>query len=123
LVFTAEIQCDEAELAELRRQLEQWLETQGLPTQPAFHVKLVAHEAAKNAIKHSEPCDRVKVRAEARDDEVVLEVIDTNAEPWELEAVTADDRRGLWLIEVLARRMETFPTHEGTALVIALPAG
>jgi hypothetical protein len=83
-------------------------------------VKLVVHEAAKNAIAHSDPCEHVEVEAEVAQDEVVVQVADTNAEPWELHPENDDELRGLTLIRRLTRRMEVVALRRGTALGAAV---
>jgi anti-sigma regulatory factor (Ser/Thr protein kinase) len=120
--FVTYIQCEESELALLRERLAQWLDAHGVASELGFHVKLVAHEAAKNAVEHSEPCDRVEVRLDLDDDEVVVVVVDTNADPWELASSQRDESalHGLTLIRGLSRRVETLPADSGTALVMTL---
>jgi len=114
------IKCRQSELPGLRARLGEWLETVAVRPQTAFDVLLATHEAAKNAIAHAEPCDSVNVRATIEEDDVVVEVVDTNAEPWELDAGNGAELRGLSLIHALARHVETVQQPEGTALVMLI---
>lgn len=118
--FVTFIQCDPAELPTLRSQLGRWLAAQQLPPRTAFHVKLAAHEVAKNVIDHSAPCDFVKVRAVVAENDVVVEVFDTSPEPVDLEPPETGEVNGLALVEGLARRVEAVPRQSGTALVVVL---
>jgi hypothetical protein len=49
----------------------------------------------------------------------VIEVIDTNDEPWELDSGNGAEIRGVTLIHALARHVETVQP-EGTALVMLI---
>jgi two-component sensor histidine kinase len=118
--FVTSIQCRHTELPALRAGLAQWLETERVAPQAAFDVMLATHEAAKNAIAHAAPSDFIKVRAALEDDDVVIEVTDTNAEPWELDSGNGAELRGLTLIHTLARHVETVQQPEGTALVMLI---
>jgi two-component sensor histidine kinase len=118
--FAAEIECDRDELPGLRAELDEWLAEQDVSPQTAFQVKFVAHEAAKNAIDHADPCDHVHVMASVAKDVVVVRVADTNAEPWELHPANDDEARGLALIGALAKRVDVMPLRRGTALVAAI---
>ena len=121
-MFAVEIECRADELAGLRTALDEWLSRQQVAGHTAFHVKLVTHEAAKNAIEHSDPCEHVAICAELAEGEIVVQVADTNVEPWELRPATDDQLRGLTLIELLARRVRVVPLQpHGTALVAAVP--
>lgn len=105
----------------LRNQLGSWLDEKQLTAQLAFEVKLVAHEAAKNAIDHSEPCDQVKIYADIDHDEVVVQVVDTNARPWEPQAaINPTELSGLDLIRALTRELSVVQKNEGTALIMVL---
>jgi two-component sensor histidine kinase len=100
------IDCQTEQLVALRNQLGSWLDKQQLTAQLAFEVKLVVHEAAKNAIDHSQPCDRVKVYANVDHDEIVVQVVDTNAQPWEPQVASdQSELRGLDLIRALTRQL------------------
>src|SRR4051794_26036021 len=110
------IDCDAEQLPVLREQLGSWLHEQHLTAELAFQVKLVAHEAAKNAIDHSDPCDHVKIYAEVDDEEIVVHVVDTNARPWEPQDVTGQtELHGLELIRALTHQMGVVRKDEGTA--------
>jgi anti-sigma regulatory factor (Ser/Thr protein kinase) len=105
----------------LREHLGTWLLEQHVAAQLAFEVKLVAHEAAKNAIDHSDPCDHVNVYAEVDRDEIVVRVGDTNAHPWEPRAVTAtSELHGLELIRALTRKMSVVRNDDGTTIIMLL---
>jgi anti-sigma regulatory factor (Ser/Thr protein kinase) len=112
------IECRQSELPALREQLGNWLDEVRVPEGPAFHAKLVTHEAAKNAIAHAGPGDQVKVRATLEEDDIVIEVLDTNGEPWELDGSESAELRGVTLIHGLARHVETVHQDGGTALVM-----
>jgi anti-sigma regulatory factor (Ser/Thr protein kinase) len=85
-----------------------------------FEVKLVAHEAARNAIEHSEPCDHVKIYTVVDPDEIVVQVVDTNDRLWQPQAATNQtELRGLELIRALTQQM-TVVHNEGTALIMVL---
>ena len=114
--FDTSIQCRQNELSVLRGRLNEWLATAGVPEKTAFDVLLATHEAAKNAIAHAGPSDFVNVRASIEEDDVVIEVIDTNDEPWELDSGNGAEIRGVTLIHALARHVETVQQPEGTAL-------
>jgi anti-sigma regulatory factor (Ser/Thr protein kinase) len=112
------IECRQSELPVLREQFGQWLESVRVPPKASFHAKLVTHEAAKNAIAHARPVDLVKVRAAVDEEDIVIEVLDTNGEPWELDSANDAEIRGLTLIYGLARHVETVQHPDGTALVM-----
>src|SRR4051794_2533397 len=118
--FATSIECRQSELPGLRAQLAEWLDAVQVPRQAAFDVMLATHEAAKNAIAHADPCDSVNVRAKLEEDDVVVEVVDTNAEPWELDSGNGAELRGLTLIHALARHVETVQQPEGTTLVMLI---
>lgn len=119
-MFATSIRCREAELPALRSQLSDWLEAMRVPAQTRFDVLLATHEAAKNAIAHAGPSDFVNVRASIEEDDVVVEVLDTNAEPWELDSGNGAEMRGLTLIHALARHVETVQQPDGTAIVMLI---
>lgn len=112
------IACSQSELPALREQLGHWLESQAIQPEPAFHTKLVIHEAAKNAIAHADPGDEVKVRVAIEEDDILIEVLDTNGVPWELDGANGAEIRGLTLIHALTRHVETVAQPDGTALVM-----
>jgi anti-sigma regulatory factor (Ser/Thr protein kinase) len=118
--FATSIRCHEPDLPGLRAQLSEWLELMRVPAQTKFDVLLATHEAAKNAIAHADPSDFVNVRASIEEDDVVVEVLDTNAEPWELDSGNGAEMRGLTLIHALARHVETVQQPDGTAIVMLI---
>lgn len=121
--FDTSIQCRQSELPVLRARLNDWLPTVDVRERTAFDVLLATHEAAKNAIAHARPSDFVNVRVSIEEDDVVIEVIDTNDEPWELDSGNGAEIRGLTLIHALARHVETVQQPEGTALVMLIDRG
>jgi len=116
--FVKSIECRQSELPALREQLGRWLDAARVPAECAFQAKLVTHEAAKNAMAHAGPRDFVKIRAAVEEDDIVIEVVDTNGEPWELDSSNGAEIRGLTLIHGLARHVETVEQDGGTALVM-----
>ena len=116
--FAMSIECRQSELPALREQLGRWLDAAQVPAERAFQAKLVTHEAAKNAMAHAAAGDLVKIRAVVDEDDIVIEVLDTNGEPWELDSSNGAEIRGLTLIHGLARHVETIEQPEGTALVM-----
>ena len=112
------IECRQGELPVLREKLGRWLDSVRVPAGPAFHAKLLTHEAAKNAMAHAGPGDLVQVRAALEEDDILIEVLDTNGEPWELDGANSAEIRGLTLIHGLAGHVETVQKAEGTALVM-----
>ena len=118
--FATSIRCRESELATLRSSLSAWLAATRVTSRTRFDVLLATHEAAKNAIAHAGPSDFVNVRASIEEDDVVVEVLDTNAEPWELDAGNGAEMRGLTLIHALARHVETVQQPDGTAIVMLI---
>src|SRR3954468_8303244 len=119
--FVTYIDCEQSELVLLRERLGHWLDAHSVSPELAYHVKLVAHEAARNAIEHADPCDRVEVGVELEGDDVVVHVLDTNADPWPLPPPDANgELHGLTLIHALTRRVEAVRAGEGTALVMTL---
>jgi hypothetical protein len=67
---------------------------------------------------HAGAHDFVKIRAAVEEDDIVIEVVDTNGEPWELDSSNGAEIRGLTLIHGLARHVETVEQAGGTALVM-----
>lgn len=118
LPFVTSIECRQNELGRLREQLGAWLEAGRVPPGRAFHAKLVTHEAAKNVITRADPEALVTIRAAIEEDDIVIEVLDTNADPWELDGAEGAEIRGLSLIHGLARHVELVQHAEGTALVM-----
>lgn len=120
--FTKAVQHTDSALMALRLQLGQWLDDEGVAGQAAFNVKLVAHEAARNALAHGPATEDVVVTAELVGAEVVVEVVDTSPDPWALEVPASEDGlTGLQLINSLAQRVEAVPLRQGAALVMQLP--
>jgi two-component sensor histidine kinase len=120
--FAISIPCDACELAGLRAKLGDWLDAGRVPATAAFPVKLVVHEAAKNAIAHNASEDSVLVRAWLDEDDVVVEIVDKNGAAWELDTERGAEIRGLTLIHGLARHVETVRMDGGTAVVMLLAA-
>jgi anti-sigma regulatory factor (Ser/Thr protein kinase) len=118
--FDTSIQCRQSELPVLRARLNEWLAGAEIRERTAFDVLLATHEAAKNAIAHAGPSDFVNVRVSIEEDDVVIEVIDTSDEPWELDSGNGAEIRGVTLIHALARHVETVQQPEGTALVMLI---
>jgi len=116
--FEMSIECRHGELPVLRAGLGHWLDAVRVPAGPAFDAKLLTHEAAKNAIAHAGPGDLVKVRAAIEEEDILIEVLDANGKPWELDGANDAELRGLTLIHGLAGHVETVQKPEGTALVM-----
>src|SRR5947209_7483219 len=115
------IECEEEQLPVLREQVGSWLHQQHVEAQLAFEVKLVAHEAAKNAISHSIGAT-TSPDAEIDRDEIAVRVGDTNAHHWEPQAVTTTttEVHSRELIRALTRKMNVAHNDDGTALIMVL---
>jgi two-component sensor histidine kinase len=123
VVFTKRIPCADRELGSLRSELDAWLAAERVPPDAAFEVKLVAHEAAVNAIKHAQPGGYVVVTAEVEDGEVVVEVADPEADAWAEVPSTEDGLTGLQLINGFTTRVKAIPLRRGAALVMEVDNG
>jgi len=111
---------EESGLAEARQEVGDWLAGQGVAGRLAFHVKLVAHEAARTALAHAEPAEAVAVCAMVCDNgDVLVEVQDPHVPPWEALGDPKPERvDGVSLIRGLCRCVGAVPDrHGGTSLV------
>jgi serine/threonine-protein kinase RsbW len=107
-----------AVLAELRRDLGAWLRQYDdvLSEQQVVDVVLATHEAAANAIEHSDdPFGPGQVNAWLIDGVLTVEVRDSGT--WTAEKPVVGDRgRGLMLIESLADEVRIKKNARGTTL-------
>ncbi len=109
---------DPAVLAELRRDLGAWLRQfdDVLSEQEVVDIVLATHEAAANAVEHSEdPFGPGQVNAWLIDDVLTVEVRDSGN--WTRERPVVGDRgRGLALIENLVDEVRIRRNPRGTTL-------
>ena len=98
--FLVTLPCDVSRLAELRRDLDEWLDRLDLGDAIKSSAVLATHEAAANAIQHAKPCKAVKIRAAIDGDSLTVAVTDTGI--WKHASFDDDERgRGLMMISVL----------------------
>lgn len=116
--FLSRLPPDLAVLAELRRDLQAWLRQfdDVLSEQQVVDVVLATHEAAANAIEHSDdPFGPGQVNAWLIDGVLTVEVRDSGT--WTAEKPVVGDRgRGLMLIESLVDEVRIKKNARGTTL-------
>lgn len=116
----ATLPCEVSRLAELRRDLGEWLEEKDLGDAIRSSVVLATHEAAANAIQHAKPCEAVKIRAAIDGDSLTIAVTDTGI--WKHASFDDDERgRGLMMISVLMPHVEITTEPSGTTVRMRAP--
>ncbi|WP_427151998.1 SpoIIE family protein phosphatase [Streptomyces sp. TRM70308] len=111
-----------AQLAPVRTALRGWLDRCGLPRQTVQNVLVAAGEACANAVEHGHrhaPGQTVRLRAEARVDELSVTVTDSGR--WQpprppQPGGTAHRGRGLRLMRALMQQVTVTPGPTGTTV-------
>jgi anti-sigma regulatory factor (Ser/Thr protein kinase) len=103
-------------LALMRRSLERWLGSVGVPEEIAYELKVACGEACMNAVEHAyPPGDAVfEVRALNLGNTVEIEVRDFGF--WRPPRAGSDRGRGLELMKRLSDSMKVVPGSEGTTV-------
>ena len=103
-------------LAELRRSLSRWLKKIDVGDEASTDIVLATHEAAANAIEHSEqPFGPGQVNAWLIDGVLTVEIRDSGT--WAAVRPADDDRgRGLSLIENLVDEVRINKNPRGTTI-------
>ena len=110
-MFVANLPCEPSQLAELRRQLGQWLQTNGISGELHDSILLAAHEAAANAIEHAQT--PVRVTADQDENKIVIEVADSGS--WRPARFDDLERgRGLTILALLMKHIDIQATPTGT---------
>lgn len=74
--LTITLGSDVCHLQDIRRSMDAWLETEGCDDETRKAIVLATHEAAANAIEHSQTNSELTVRARTDASLIVLEVSD-----------------------------------------------
>jgi anti-sigma regulatory factor (Ser/Thr protein kinase)/putative methionine-R-sulfoxide reductase with GAF domain len=106
-------------LALMRRSLERWLSSIGVPEEAAYELKVACGEACMNAVEHAyPPGDAVfEVKALNLAGNVEIEVRDFGF--WRPPRAGSDRGRGLELMKRLTDSMKVVPGSEGTTVHLA----
>ena len=113
--FEFMLQPEFAALASLRRALSAWLALARVEERARVDVVLATHEAAANALEHSDLAQPVAVYAQLADSLVTVEI--SNQGGWKVPSFTDNDRgRGLLLIDKLVSELEIQTDDRGTTL-------
>ena len=111
----ATLPCQASRLADLRRDLGEWLDERDLSDELRSSVVLATHEAAANAIEHAVAGESVEVRAAIDGDNLTVAVTDTGA--WKHASFDTDERgRGLMVISMLMPQVEITTEPSGTTV-------
>jgi anti-sigma regulatory factor (Ser/Thr protein kinase) len=102
-------------LSELRRALDQWLESQKVDAEARAAVILATHEAAANAVQHANSREPITVNAGLDNGNVIVEVQDTGQ--WTTALFDNEERgRGLIMIAALMQDVAVETEGPGTTL-------
>ncbi|MGI8972690.1 MAG: ATP-binding protein [Gaiella sp.] len=113
--LTITLGSDVCHLQDIRRSMDAWLETEGCDDETRKAIVLATHEAAANAIEHSQTNSEITVRARTDDGLIVLEVSDHGQ--WKHEPPDFDQRgRGLMMISRLVDELEIDADGPGTTI-------
>jgi anti-sigma regulatory factor (Ser/Thr protein kinase) len=114
--FELHVEHDLSALKGFRRTLDEWLEHRGLLDPPRAAVVLATHEALANAIEHSNSPVPVLVKADARDDGVMIEITD-NGE-WRIREpeLNGEGGRGIALMRSLVSDVQITSEEQGTTV-------
>lgn len=120
------IRADAKELRVVRRSVERWAASLGLPTSVLVDLQLAVEEAAANGVEHAYaagPPGSVEVHLELRSRgprAVAVRVADEGS--WRTPRRASGHRgRGLALIDGVAERLEVQATRFGTLVCFEIP--
>ncbi|MFI0720675.1 SpoIIE family protein phosphatase [Streptomyces sp. NPDC021224] len=110
-----------AQLAPVRRALRNWLNQCALPPQTVQNVLVAVGEACANAVEHGHrdtPGDTVRLRAEARADDMHLTVSDTGGWRTPRPDPGTDRGRGFTLMRALMQNVTVTSDAGGTTVAL-----
>ena len=115
--------CDTRELARLRSQLSDWLESVGVARGLRVRVVLASHEAAANAVLHAAPCSELRLYATIDDQILTVEIADAgNWSGGDVGAADDDEHgRGIALMKDLMGSVQIHRGPHGTTVRLRQP--
>ncbi|MCP3786532.1 ATP-binding protein [Micromonospora sp. A3M-1-15] len=118
-VFTVDLPADPARLAPTRERLRGWLRAHGVSEWDVETVLIATGEACANAIEHGyrfAPEGITALRAELRDDHLVIEVRDRGGWRADADGDPGDRGRGRMIMKRVMDEVSIVGTAEGTTV-------
>jgi anti-sigma regulatory factor (Ser/Thr protein kinase) len=106
-------------LALMRRSLERWLGTIGVPEAIAYELKVACGEACMNAVEHAYPPGDAIFEVHAVNLGGNVEIVVRDFGFWRPPRAGTDRGRGLELMKRLTDSMKVVPGSEGTTVHLA----